>query len=52
VQKSDEVSFYFLDALEKTRFFVNISERHLKEEFTKYTETDIETDEATCWDRY
>jgi hypothetical protein len=52
VQKSDEVSFYFLDALEKTRSFVNISERHLKEEFTKYTETDIETDEATCWDRY
>ncbi|WP_077340879.1 hypothetical protein [Pseudocolwellia agarivorans] len=52
MQKSDQVSLYFLDALEKIRFFVNISDRHMKEEFTKYTETDIETDETTYWDRY
>lgn len=52
MQKSDQVSLYFLHDLEKFRFFVEISERHLKEEFIKYTESDIETDEATCWDRY
>jgi hypothetical protein len=52
MQKSDQVSLYFLSDLEKFRIFVELSERHWSEELIKYNESDIETNESICWDRY
>lgn len=52
MQKSDQVSPYFLYDLERFRVFVELSERHWKEELIKYNEFNIETDEVHCWDRY
>lgn len=52
MKKSDQVSPYFLYDLDKIRVFIELSDRHWKEESIKYTEADLETDEATCWDRY
>lgn len=52
MQKSEQVSPYFLYALEKFRIFINLSVRQWKEESVKYVESDIETDEPICWDRY
>lgn len=50
--KPDQVSLYFLNELDKFCFFVELSERHWQEEFVRYSESDLEKDEATCWDRY
>ena len=52
MQKSEQVSPYFLYDLERFRIFVELSDRHWEEESIKYNESDIETDERTCWDRY
>jgi hypothetical protein len=52
MQKSDQVSLYFLSGLEKFRIFIELSERHCSEELIKYNESDIETNESICWDRY
>ncbi|HBC3593005.1 TPA: hypothetical protein VGS70_004578 [Vibrio parahaemolyticus] len=52
MQKSDQVSLYFLSDLEKFRIFVELSERHWREELTTYNESDIEMNESVCWDRY
>ncbi|MBB1319173.1 hypothetical protein H5123_16185 [Shewanella sp. SR43-4] len=52
MQKSGQVSPYFLYDLERFRIFIELSEQHWKEESIKYNESDIETDETTCWDRY
>ena len=52
MQKSEQVSPYFLYDLERFRIFVELSDRHWKEESIKYNESDIESDEPTCWDRY
>lgn len=52
MQKSDQVSLYFLSDLEKFRIFVELSERHWSEELIKYNESDLETNEFICWDRY
>ena len=52
MKKSDQVSPYFLYDLDKIRIFIELSDRHWKEESIKYNESDLETDEATCWDRY
>ena len=52
MQKSEQVSPYFLYDLERFRIFVELSTRHWKEESIKYEQSDIETDERTCWDRY
>lgn len=52
MQKSEQVSPYFLYDLERFRIFVELSDRHWEEESIKYKESDIETDERTCWDRY
>ena len=46
MQKSDQVSLYFLSDLEKFRIFVELSERHWSEELIKYNESDLETNEA------
>ncbi|HIF9136055.1 TPA: hypothetical protein ACX6SI_000564 [Photobacterium damselae] len=52
MQKSDQVSLYFLSDLDKFRVFVELSERHWSEEVTKYNKSDIEIDETICWERY
>ncbi|WP_278405475.1 hypothetical protein [Pseudoalteromonas ruthenica] len=52
MQKSEQVSPYFLYDLERFRIFVELSARHWIEESIKYDQSDIETDERTCWDRY
>ncbi|HCG7963887.1 TPA: hypothetical protein NJ520_004508 [Vibrio parahaemolyticus] len=52
MQKSDQVSLYFLSDLENFRVFVELSERHWSEELIKYNESDIEVNESVCWDRY
>ncbi|WP_068713897.1 hypothetical protein [Vibrio tritonius] len=52
MQKTDQVSLYFLSDLEKFRIFVELSERHWSEELIKYNESDLETNEFICWDRY
>lgn len=52
MKKSDQVSPYFLYDLDKIRVFIELSDRHWKEESTKYNESDLEVDESTCWDRY
>lgn len=52
MQKPDQVSLYFLSDLEKFRIFVELSERHWSEELIKYNESDLETNEFICWDRY
>ena len=52
MKKSDQVAPYFLYDLDKIRVFIELSERHWKEESIKYNESDLETDEATCRDRY
>jgi len=52
LKKSDQVAPYFLYDLDKIRVFIELSERHWKEEYIKYNESDLETDEATCWERY
>ncbi|OUS71060.1 hypothetical protein B5G52_12755 [Pseudoalteromonas sp. A601] len=52
MKKPDQVSLYFLSDLEKFRIFVELSERHWSEELIKYNESDIETNEFICWDRY
>ena len=52
MQKPDQISLYFLSDLEKFRIFVELSERHWSEELIKYNESDLETNEFICWDRY
>ncbi|MCV2885578.1 hypothetical protein OE749_12835 [Aestuariibacter sp. AA17] len=52
MQKSEQVSPYFLYDLERFRTFVELSTRHWNEEAIKYAQSDIETDEGSCWDRY
>lgn len=52
MQKSDQVSLSFLSDLEGFQIFVELSERHWSEELIKYNESDIETNESICWDRY
>jgi hypothetical protein len=52
VRKSDQVSSYFLYDLDKLRIFVELTERHWCEELAKYNESNLETDESICWDRY
>jgi HrpA-like RNA helicase len=52
MQKSEQVSAYFLYDLNKFHIFAELSERHWQEELVKYNESDLETDEAICWDRY
>ncbi len=52
LKKSNQVSPYFLIVLDKFRVFIELSDSHWKEESIKYNESDLETDEATCWNRY
>lgn len=52
MKKPDQVSLYFLSDLDKFRIFVELSERHWSEELIKYNESDLETNEFICWDRY
>lgn len=51
MKRSDQVAPYFLYDLDKIRVFIELSDRHWKEESIKYDEPDLETDELTCWDR-
>lgn len=52
MHRSAQVSLYFLYNLDKLRIFVDLAERHWNEELKQYNESNLETDEATCWDRY
>ncbi len=52
MQKSDQVSLYFLSDLENFRIFVELSARHWSEELIRYNESDLEMNESVFWDRY
>lgn len=52
MQKSDQVSLYFLNDLDYFRVFSRISEIHWNEELVEYNNSDIETNEKIYWDKY
>jgi len=52
VQKPEQISLYFLNNLKNIRYFVEISEVHLKEELIRYSESDMETNASEFCDRY